>query len=83
MTLAQLTQLKAPVIVFIQPLGYKHFAVIRGIDRGRVYLAGRSDEETIESYPLMIPRSEDVQPELRRTHSLIDLGIHARTLPLR
>ena len=27
-------QLKAPVIVFIQPLGYKHFAVIRGIDGG-------------------------------------------------
>ena len=108
LTLAQLAQLKVPVIVFIQPMGYKHFAVIRGIDRGRVYLAdpsrgnlrmsvgrfldewsgivfvlGRADEDQIESYPLMIPRPDDVQPELRRTHSLIDLGIHARTLPLR
>src|ERR1041385_4760973 len=27
-TLAQLTQLHAPVLVFIEPLGYKHFAVI-------------------------------------------------------
>jgi predicted double-glycine peptidase len=26
-------------MVFIQPLGYKHFAVLRGVDRGRVFLA--------------------------------------------
>ena len=32
-------QLAAPVIVFIQPLGYVHFAVLRGIDRGRLFLA--------------------------------------------
>jgi uncharacterized protein len=39
LTLTQLTRLTAPVIVFVQPEGYKHFAVLRGIDRGRVYLA--------------------------------------------
>ena len=38
-TLEQLTQLAAPVIVFVQPLGYRHFAVLRGVDRGRVFLA--------------------------------------------
>jgi ABC-type bacteriocin/lantibiotic exporter with double-glycine peptidase domain len=32
-------QLATSVIVFVQPLGYKHFAVLRGIDRGRVFLA--------------------------------------------
>ncbi len=42
LTIEQLTQLQAPVIVFIEPLGYKHFAVLRGIDRGRVYLADPS-----------------------------------------
>jgi predicted double-glycine peptidase len=39
LTAEQLTKLVAPVIVFVQPLGYKHFAVLRGIDRGRVFLA--------------------------------------------
>jgi hypothetical protein len=39
LTTDQLKQLAAPVIVFVQPLGYKHFAVLRGIDRGRVFLA--------------------------------------------
>ncbi len=39
LTIEQLTQLAAPVLVFIQPLGYKHFAVLRGVDRGRVFLA--------------------------------------------
>ena len=39
LTIEQLTQLAAPVIVFIQPLGYPHFAVLRGVDRGRVFLA--------------------------------------------
>ena len=39
LTIEQLMQLAAPVIVFIQPLGYVHFAVLRGIDRGRVFLA--------------------------------------------
>jgi len=35
----QLKQLAAPVIVFVQPFGYNHFAVLRGIDRGQVFLA--------------------------------------------
>src|SRR5215470_4786803 len=35
----QLKQLATPVIVFVQPFGYNHFAVLRGVDRGRVYLA--------------------------------------------
>jgi predicted double-glycine peptidase len=39
LTIEQLTQLAAPVLVFIEPLGYPHFAVLRGIDRGRVFLA--------------------------------------------
>jgi uncharacterized protein len=39
LTIEQLTQLAAPVIVFIQPMGYQHFAVLRGVDRGRVFLA--------------------------------------------
>jgi predicted double-glycine peptidase len=39
LTIDQLKQLTAPVIAFVQPLGYKHFAVLRGIDRGRVFLA--------------------------------------------
>jgi predicted double-glycine peptidase len=39
LTIEQLKQLAAPVIVFVQPLGYQHFAVLRGIDRGRVFLA--------------------------------------------
>lgn len=39
LTVNQLAQLAAPVIVFVEPFGYKHFAVYRGMDRGRVYLA--------------------------------------------
>jgi predicted double-glycine peptidase len=42
LTIEQLKQLTTPVIVFVQPLGYKHFAVLRGIDRGRVFLADPS-----------------------------------------
>lgn len=42
LTIEQLVKLTAPVIVFIEPLGYKHFAVLRGVDRGRVYLADPS-----------------------------------------
>jgi uncharacterized protein len=39
MTMSQLASVKAPVLVFLEPLGYKHFAVYRGLDRGRIYLA--------------------------------------------
>jgi uncharacterized protein len=39
LTIEQLKLLAAPVIVFVQPRGYKHFAVLRGTDRGRVFLA--------------------------------------------
>jgi uncharacterized protein len=42
LTSEQLKQLTTPVIVFVQPFGYKHFAVLRGIDRGRVFLADPS-----------------------------------------
>lgn len=38
----QLRMLGGPVIVFIQPRGYKHFAVLRGIRGDRVYLADPS-----------------------------------------
>jgi len=37
-----LPQLKGPVIAFIKPRGYEHFAVLRGIRWDRVYLADPS-----------------------------------------
>ena len=37
-----LSQLSGPVIVFIEPRGYNHFAVLRGIKDDRVYLADPS-----------------------------------------
>lgn len=42
LTLQQLTQLSAPVIVFVRPLGYHHFAVLRGTAGDRVFLADPS-----------------------------------------
>jgi len=39
LTIADLPRLAAPVIVFVRPLGYEHFAVLRGISAGRVFLA--------------------------------------------
>jgi uncharacterized protein len=39
LTVEQLKQLAAPVIVHVQPRGYQHFAVLRGVVRGRVFLA--------------------------------------------
>ena len=39
---ADLPRLAGPVIVFIQPRGYKHFAVLRGVKDDRVYLADPS-----------------------------------------
>jgi predicted double-glycine peptidase len=39
LTSEQLVRLTAPVIVFIQAGGYKHFAVLRGVSWRRVYLA--------------------------------------------
>ena len=38
----QLTMIDGPVIVFIEPRGYKHFAVLRGVRGDRVYLADPS-----------------------------------------
>lgn len=38
----QLSLLGGPVIVFIEPRGYKHFAVLRGVRGDRVYLADPS-----------------------------------------
>ena len=35
----QLPQLLAPVIVYVRPFGYHHFAVLRGVAGDRVYLA--------------------------------------------
>jgi hypothetical protein len=40
--LSQLALLDGPVIVFIEPRGYKHFAVFRGIRGDRVHLADPS-----------------------------------------
>ena len=99
LTIEQIARLRAPVIVFIEPLGYKHFAVLRGIDRGRVYLAdpsrgnlrmsinrfldewsgtvfvlGKTGEEQIQNYPLALPRSEVINPEIRRFEGTWRLG---------
>ena len=38
----QLAMLGGPVIVFIEPRGYEHFAVLRGVRGDRVYLADPS-----------------------------------------
>jgi uncharacterized protein len=37
--LEKLSELAAPVIVFVRPMGYHHFAVLRGIIGDRVFLA--------------------------------------------
>lgn len=42
LTPGQLGQLAAPVIVYVEPLGYKHFAVLRGVRDGYIYLADPS-----------------------------------------
>jgi predicted double-glycine peptidase len=39
LTMGQLARVTAPILIFVEPFGYKHFAVLRGIDRGRVYVA--------------------------------------------
>ncbi|MVF24927.1 hypothetical protein EVC37_25515 [Methylocaldum sp. BRCS4] len=39
LTIDQLKQLIAPVLVYVHPFGYHHFAVLRGIAGDRVYLA--------------------------------------------
>ena len=39
LTLDQLRQLVAPVIVFVRPFGYQHFAVLRGMAGDRAFLA--------------------------------------------
>ena len=39
---AQVAMLGGPVIVFVEPRGYKHFAVLRGVRGDRVYLADPS-----------------------------------------
>ena len=38
-TMSQLAKVTAPIMVFLEPLGYKHFAVYRGMDQGRIYIA--------------------------------------------
>jgi predicted double-glycine peptidase len=38
----ELIRLTAPVIVYVEPRGYKHFAVLRGMSWRRVYLADPS-----------------------------------------
>jgi uncharacterized protein len=40
--LAQLGRIARPVMVFIRPFGYEHFAVLRGIRNGTVHLADPS-----------------------------------------
>ena len=108
LTMSQLAQVTAPVIIYIEPFGYKHFAVYRGMKQDRIYIAdpsrgnlrmsigrfldewsgivfvlGKTGEEQITSYPLAVPDSLYVQPELARFNGLVDLGMLIRTLPLR
>lgn len=40
--LDQLAKLRRPAIVFVQPGGYRHFAVLKGVRDGRVFLADPS-----------------------------------------
>lgn len=47
----QLQKLTVPVIVFIDPDGYKHFAVLKGIAGGRAYLADPSHGNISYSLP--------------------------------
>lgn len=42
LTMSQLAQVSAPVIIYIEPFGYKHFAVYRGMHQDRVYIADPS-----------------------------------------
>jgi predicted double-glycine peptidase len=42
LSLDQLRQVIAPIIVYVQPLGYHHFAVLRGVAGDRVFLADPS-----------------------------------------
>lgn len=42
LTPEQLARLDGPVIVYIEPHGYKHFAVLRGVRNDRIYLADPS-----------------------------------------
>ncbi|MGX2038941.1 C39 family peptidase [Methylocaldum sp. MU1018] len=42
LTIDQLRQLVAPVLVYVHPFGYHHFAILRGIAGDRVYLADPS-----------------------------------------
>lgn len=104
----QLTKLAAPAIVFVEPLGYKHFAVFRGMDGGRVFLAdpsrgnlrmsldrfldewsgvvfvlGKEGEESIAKYPLQVPHSQYVQPELARPNGMLDVDVLFKNLPQR
>ena len=42
LTMSQLAQVTAPVIIYIEPFGYKHFAVYRGMKQDRIYIADPS-----------------------------------------
>src|SRR5215470_2180420 len=108
LTMSQMAQVSAPVIIYIEPFGYKHFAVYRGMRQDRVYIAdpargnlrmsigrfldewhgivlvlGKAGEEKIVSYPLAVPDTFYVQPELAGFNGLVDLGMLIRTLPQR
>ena len=39
---AQISKISRPVLVFIKPGGYDHFAVLKGVQNGRAYLADPS-----------------------------------------
>lgn len=53
---AELARLRRPVIVFIQPFDYKHFAVLKGIRGGKAYLADPSQGNST----LPLPRFLDL-----------------------
>jgi len=42
LSVAALKELQGPVLVFVEPNGYKHFAILRGVIEDRVFLADPS-----------------------------------------
>ncbi|MGH9386319.1 MAG: C39 family peptidase [Vicinamibacterales bacterium] len=77
-----LSMLGGPVIVFIEPRGYKHFAVLRGVEGNRVHLADPSRGN------IRMPRYAFLRDWLQSDHTGIifvvepKMGLPVDTMPL-
>ena len=79
----QLSRIERPVIVFIKPFGYAHFAVLRGIRGDRVHLADPSLGIDLvmgavrEAMVALTTRERlpDAYPEEFTFHVLLGLGL--------